>query len=37
MYVFWVFSAVTYGHKELTAEQVQGLAWRDTWDLIVHK
>ncbi|XP_068241899.1 protein O-mannosyltransferase 1 [Palaemon carinicauda] len=37
LYVFWVFSPVTYGTVDLTADQVLSLAWRDTWDLIIHK
>ena len=37
MYVFFKFSAVTYGNVDLTPDQVMSLAWRDTWDLIIHK
>ena len=36
-YTFVRFSVVTYGTTALSAPQVQELAWRDTWDLIVHK
>ena len=37
VYVFGVFIPVTYGHVQLTSEQVHQLSWRDTWDLIIHK
>lgn len=37
LYVFWFFSPVTYGSRDLTANEVMSLAWRDTWDLIIHK
>lgn len=37
LYVFWFFSPVTYGNIDLTADQVMSMAWRDTWDLIIHK
>lgn len=37
LYVFWYFSPVTYGSRDLTANEVMSLAWRDTWDLIIHK
>ncbi|KAK8391959.1 hypothetical protein O3P69_017520 [Scylla paramamosain] len=37
LYVFWFFSPVTYGTRDLTANEVMSLAWRDTWDLIIHK
>ena len=37
VYTFVRFSAVTYGTTPLSAPEVQALAWRDTWDLIVHK
>ncbi|KAG0721721.1 Protein O-mannosyltransferase 1 [Chionoecetes opilio] len=37
LYVFWYFSPVTYGSRDLTADEVMSLAWRDTWDLIIHK
>lgn len=35
--VFCRFAALSYGVEPLTAEQVQMLRWKDTWDLIVHK
>ncbi|XP_043238855.1 protein O-mannosyltransferase 1-like [Amphibalanus amphitrite] len=37
VYTFIRFSVVTYGTTPLSAPEVQALAWRDTWDLIVHK
>lgn len=37
LYVFWYFSPVTYGNRDLAASEVMSLAWRDTWDLIIHK
>lgn len=37
LYVFWYFAPVTYGNADLTADQVMSLAWRETWDLIIHK
>jgi len=37
LYVFWYFAPITYGWRDLTSEQVLGMAWRDTWDLIIHK
>lgn len=37
VYVFTVFVPVTYGHVQLTADQVNALTWRKSWDLIVHK
>nr|XP_045592731.1 protein O-mannosyltransferase 1-like isoform X2 [Procambarus clarkii] len=37
LYVFWFFAPVTYGTTDLTADQVMSMAWRDTWDLIIHK
>ncbi|XP_018024588.1 protein O-mannosyltransferase 1 [Hyalella azteca] len=37
LYVFSVFLPLTYGHVALTANQVDELTWRDSWDLIVHK
>ncbi|XP_063601521.1 protein O-mannosyltransferase 1-like isoform X1 [Penaeus indicus] len=37
LYVFWFFAPVTYGTADLTADQVMSLAWRETWDLIIHK
>jgi len=35
--VFNKFSALTYAHKQLSAEEVRSLRWKDTWDLIIHK
>ncbi|XP_071520863.1 protein O-mannosyltransferase 1 isoform X1 [Panulirus ornatus] len=37
LYVFWFFAPVTYGTTDLTADEVMSMAWRDTWDLIIHK
>ncbi|KAG7168966.1 O-mannosyltransferase 1-like [Homarus americanus] len=37
LYVFWFFAPVTYGATDLTADQVMKMAWRETWDLIIHK
>lgn len=37
LYVFAYFAPVTYGTSELTSEQVLSMAWKDTWDLIIHK
>ncbi|XP_037078662.1 protein O-mannosyltransferase 1-like [Pollicipes pollicipes] len=37
LFTFVRFSVVAYGTTALTAPDVQALAWRDTWDLIVHK
>lgn len=37
LYVFWYFTPITYGSRDLTADQVMSMVWRDTWDLIIHK
>jgi len=37
VYVFYRFSVLSYAHLPLTAADVRGLRWKDTWDLIVHK
>lgn len=37
IYVFKMFSVLSYANNELSAEQVRSLRWKDTWDLIIHK
>ena len=35
--MFWKFSVFCYGYYPLSADEVRGLRWRDTWDFIIHK
>lgn len=37
VWVFGRFSVLSYGTTELTADNVQALRWKDTWDFILHK
>jgi dolichyl-phosphate-mannose--protein O-mannosyl transferase len=35
--VFYRFAPLAFGVVPLTADDVRGLRWKDTWDLIIHK
>uniref|UniRef100_A0A3P8YGA6 Protein O-mannosyl-transferase 1 n=1 Tax=Esox lucius TaxID=8010 RepID=A0A3P8YGA6_ESOLU len=34
---FWKFSPLTYGHPELSAEQLDSLRWKDSWDVLFRR
>ncbi|KAK3605873.1 hypothetical protein CHS0354_017778 [Potamilus streckersoni] len=35
-WTFYRLSVFTYGNVDLTAEQITSLAWRESWDFLVH-
>ncbi|MEQ2271817.1 hypothetical protein XENORESO_009729 [Xenotaenia resolanae] len=34
---YWNFSPLTYGSPELSANQLQALKWRDSWDILYRR
>ncbi|XP_014912179.1 protein O-mannosyl-transferase 1 isoform X2 [Poecilia latipinna] len=34
---YWTFCPLTYGNPELTANQLQALKWRDSWDILYRR
>uniref|UniRef100_A0A3Q2ZUR2 Protein O-mannosyl-transferase 1 n=1 Tax=Kryptolebias marmoratus TaxID=37003 RepID=A0A3Q2ZUR2_KRYMA len=34
---YWTFCPLTYGTPELSANQLQALKWRDSWDILYHR
>lgn len=37
VYVFWKFSPFCYGTTALSADEVQALKWKDSWNFIIHR
>lgn len=37
VYVFWRFSVFSYGTAALSAQEVQDLKWRESWNFIIHR
>ena len=35
--VFYKFAPLAFGVVPLAADDVRGLKWKDSWDLIIHK
>lgn len=37
VYVFYKFSALSYGITDLKTSDIKSFRWKDSWDFIVHK
>uniref|UniRef100_A0A6B0VFM7 Protein O-mannosyltransferase 1 n=1 Tax=Ixodes ricinus TaxID=34613 RepID=A0A6B0VFM7_IXORI len=37
VYVFWKFSPFCYGTTALSADEVQALKWKESWNFIIHR
>lgn len=37
LYVFKIFTVLSYGMTELTTNDIMNLRWKESWDFIVHK
>uniref|UniRef100_A0AAY4AEE3 Protein O-mannosyl-transferase 1 n=1 Tax=Denticeps clupeoides TaxID=299321 RepID=A0AAY4AEE3_9TELE len=35
--VYHIFSPITYGYPELSSDQLSGLRWRESWDILLRK